>query len=152
MLISAARHRDIPALLELAESVRDSFPDYDEADCSRTFRRNIRRGSVLCIRSGATIAAALIYSPSHTAIGYLAVRHTIRRQGLGTALMRAAMESLGHTRPIYLHALRKNDEPGGSLHSFYTSLGFTPAQEETIEGIPYRRWIRRPQAMDAEHT
>lgn len=149
---SAARKQDIPALLELAESVRDSFPDYDEADSRRIFLRNITRGSVLCIHGRDTIAAALVYSPTHAAIGYLAVRPTMRRCGLGAALMRTAMAAIGRTRTIYLHTLRQNDEPGGLLHSFYTSLGFTPAQEETIEGIPYRRWIRHPQAMDAEHT
>lgn len=55
-------------------------------------------------------------------------------------------------QPIYLHALRRDDEPDGSLHPFYTSPGFIPAQEETIEGIRYQRWIRHPQAMDAAHT
>ena len=149
---SAARHRDLPALLELAESVRDSFPDYDETDCRSIFRRNIGRGSILCIRHQNTIAAALVYSPTHGAIGYLAVRHTMRRRGLGTALMQAAIAALGNSRSLYLHALRKDDAPGAALYSFYTSLGFAPAQEETLDGILYRRWIRQPQAIDAEQT
>jgi ribosomal protein S18 acetylase RimI-like enzyme len=129
--VDVATDHDLERWLEFVESVQDEFHGLDLAnDPSHraAVAKNIGRGTAVFVRSPAddAIVGAMIYSPRSRHIGWLAVGRRYRRLGIGTALVRYALEQLGATDPVDVRTFLMSDPPGPTAHEFYRSLGFRP--------------------------
>ena len=134
--IVCARPEDIPAWLGLAAEVEHLFgPMITEPGSLRALRRNIVRGTALCIREsdgppGSPLLGALLYSPepSICTIGWLAVARAYRRRGIGRALLDHVIRLTEPPVEFVVTTFGEDRPDGLPARGFYVSLGFYPAE------------------------
>lgn len=134
--IVVAQQEDISAWLELAREVEPLFgPMVREPSFLRALQKNIDRGTAFCIRQadgppGAPLMGGLLFSPKppRYTIGWLAVAHSHRRQGIGEKLVRYVL-ALAEAPAEFVVTTFGKDHPGGeAARCFYEKLGFSPAE------------------------
>jgi len=150
-----AVERDIPAWLELAGEVEPLFgPMVHDERFRRALRRNIARGSAICMRvgdgpPGSALMGGLLLSshPPKYEIGWLAVARTWRRQRVGRLLVKHALLRVRPPAELSVVTFGRGVPGGGAARAFYAQLGFAPCEpaEAGPDGQPrqvYRRTIR----------
>jgi GNAT superfamily N-acetyltransferase len=133
---------DIPAWVALAASVEDLFgPMVDDPDFLAALRRNIARGTALCVRDlqntpGAPLAGGLLLSPHPPTyeIAWLAVSRAHKGKGLGKLLVQRALETLMELPCTVEVTTFADRHPGGDARSFYEHLGFQPTDLISADG------------------
>lgn len=133
-LVCVARPADIPAWLLLARELEPLFgPMCDDPAFVAALERNIARQTALCIRSedhDAGLLAGLLYSakPPLYKLNWLGVTAAQRRNGLGQRLYAAIFQTIRAPATIEVCTFGA-DHPGGqAARSFYSKLGFVPAE------------------------
>jgi GNAT superfamily N-acetyltransferase len=132
--VDYANHADIPAWLALAAELEPLFgPMLDDPAFTAALERNIARQTALCIRSAApqaSILAGLLYSPKAPLykLNWMGVTAAQRRNGLGEQLYAAMLQTIRAPATIEVCTFGA-DHPGGpAARSFYSKLGFVPAE------------------------
>ena len=131
-----AEREDIPAWLVLAAGVEPLFgPMVDEPRFMRSLRRNIARGTALCVReggglSGAPLLGGLLYSPKPPlyTIGWLAVTGACRRQGIGRTLVEHVFELAEPPAEFVVTTFGPERDEGAPARRFYLRMGFSSAE------------------------
>jgi GNAT superfamily N-acetyltransferase len=154
--IVIAEQGDIQGWLVLAREVDPLFGQpVSESDFLPALRKNIARGTAICIRHedgppGAPVVAGLLFSPKPSVykIGWLAVTERSRRQGLGSRLVEAVIEKAVSPAELAVITFGETDPEGEPARRFYKKLGFQPAERapDGPDGSPrqyYRLRIRR---------
>lgn len=144
----AVRHAtlaDMGSWLTLTAEVEPLFgPMPDFADY---LKRGILRGTafVSCGTDGTVTGGMLLSGSGAAKINWLAVRQSASRQGLGSALVGAAIAHFGGHRDILVDTFGADNTPGLPALRLYMSLGFLPAEElpPGPEGGSRQR-LRRP--------
>jgi GNAT superfamily N-acetyltransferase len=150
-----AVERDIPAWLELAGEVEPVFgPLVHDERFRRALRRNIGRGSAICMRvgdgpPGSALMGGLLLSshPPKYEIGWLAVARTWRRQRVGRLLVKQALSRVRPPAEVSVVTFGPGVPGGGAARAFYAQLDFAPCEPAASgpHGQPrqvYRRAIR----------
>ena len=127
--VRRATAADIGSWLILTVEVEPLFgpmPDFTEH-----LKRGILRGTAY-VASGmdGTVTGGMLLSGSGPAkINWLAVRRSASRQGVGSALVSAAIAHFGPEREILVDTFGADNAPGLPALRLYTSFGFLPAGE-----------------------
>ena len=134
--VTRAHPQDVPGWLALAAEVEPLFgPMVEEPRFLRALRRNIARGTALCVRDGdgppgTLLVGGLLYSPKPPVytIGWLAVNAAHRRLGVGRALV-ACVFGLAESPAEFVVTTFGADRPEGlPARQFYARMGFDPAE------------------------
>ena len=145
--VSEGTPADVASWLELAREVEPLFgpmPDFES-----TIRRNISRGTALCVRDGdgRVLGGVLLRAAPHTQITWLAVRSSARRQGVGHALVAAALCRCLPPCDVLVDTFGEDNVEGYPARRLYESVGFVPGDylpEGPAGGSRQRFRLRRP--------
>lgn len=145
--VSEGTPADVASWLELAREVEPLFgpmPDFES-----TIRRNISRGTALCVRDGdgRVLGGVLLRAAPHTQITWLAVRSSARRQGVGHALVVAALSRWLPPCDVLVDTFGEDNVEGYPARRLYESVGFVPGDylpEGLAGGSRQRFRLRRP--------
>jgi GNAT superfamily N-acetyltransferase len=158
--IVCAELQDIPPWLVLAAEVEPLFgPLVEEPGFLRALRRNVERGTALCVRAGdgppgAPLLGGLLYSPKPPiyTIGWLAVAGTARRSGIGRALVEHVFRLAELPAEFVVTTFGADRAEGLPARRFYERMGFHPAESapDGPEGGS-RQIFRRQMLQDSIH-
>lgn len=134
MKVVSAVLGDFSAWLQLAAEVESLFgPMVHEPSFHKALQKNINRRTALCIRKedgppGQPLLGALLYSakPPQYNIGWLAVTHLSRRQGIGQKLFEHLMELIKPPAEILVTTFGQDVKKGQPARQFYLKNGFEP--------------------------
>jgi ribosomal protein S18 acetylase RimI-like enzyme len=141
MQVSEATMEDFESWLLLAAEVEELFgPMVNEPEFHQVLVRKIARGSAFCVRRadgppGTPLAGGLLLSQhsQRYGISWLVVSAAWRSNGVGKALVRAALRR-SVTYPCTLEVDTFGiDHPGARSRGFYEQLGFR-AEENLAPG------------------
>jgi ribosomal protein S18 acetylase RimI-like enzyme len=126
--VSEGTRDDVASWLELAREVEPLFglmPDFES-----TVRRNISRGTALCIRdaSGQVLGGVLLRAAPPAQITWLAVRSSARRSGVGHALVAAALRRCLPPCEVLVDTFGEDNTEGYPARRLYESFGFVPGE------------------------
>lgn len=161
-----AERADFGPWLELAAEVEPLFgPMARDPVFQRALSRNIARRTAYCIREsdgvpGSPLVAGLLVSPRPPVyrIGWLVVRKSDRRSGIGRALLEHALGQIQPPAEILVVTFGPDVQGGESARSFYQKMGFAPGEmaEPSASGAVrqvFRRWLRdEPVKVDLPST
>lgn len=125
MRISSASLGDVEPWLELAGQVESLFgpmPGFQQV-----LLRNIDRGTALVVRAAdGPLLGGLLFAQTTEAlvINWLAVASDARRRGIGTSLVRAAVERAGDLGEVRVITFGEDVEGGWAGRELYESCGF----------------------------
>jgi ribosomal protein S18 acetylase RimI-like enzyme len=127
--VSEGTQDDVASWLEIAREVGPLFgpmPDFES-----TLRRNIGRGTALCVRDpgGQVLGGMLLRAAPHTQITWLAVRSSARRQGVGHALVAEALRRYPPPCEVLVDTFGEDIIEGYPARRLYESLGFLPGED-----------------------
>lgn len=139
--VVCAQEDDEREWMALAERLRDHFPGFVTEDYRETLRRNVARGSALCVRMDRKLAGILLFSEKHGCLSYMAVAPEYRRRGVGSALVR---EMLRRTSgDIWVDTFRAGDPLGDAPRALYLKCGFEEGELLEGFGYPVQRFYRK---------
>jgi ribosomal protein S18 acetylase RimI-like enzyme len=127
--VSEGMRDDVVSWLEIVREVEPLFgpmPDFES-----TLRRNIGRGTALCVRdpSGQVLGGILLRAAPHTQITWLAVRSSARRQGVGHALVAEALRRYPRPCEVLVDTFGKDSIEGFPARRLYEAFGFSPGED-----------------------
>lgn len=131
---------DIPSWLELVERVADNFPGLVMSEYTDVLRRNIERGTALCVKDKAYIAGALLYSPRQSCLSWLAVAPEYRRQGVAAALIYEMLRCIP-AGDIHVTTFREGDDKAIAPRALYRRFGFELDELLVEFGYPVQRMV-----------
>jgi ribosomal protein S18 acetylase RimI-like enzyme len=150
--VSGGTPDDVASWLDLAREVEPLFgpmPDFES-----TIRRNISRGTALCVRDagvrdagGRVLGGMLLRAAPHTQITWLAVRSSARRRGVGRALVAAALCRCPPPCDVLVDTFGEDNVEGYPARRLYESFGFVPGEylpAGPAGGSRQRFRLRRP--------
>jgi ribosomal protein S18 acetylase RimI-like enzyme len=141
--IERATPADVDSWLEIVAAVEPWFgpmPDF-----RNTLDRSSQRDGARCVRSGAIVIGGMILSdPDAARISWLAVRESHRRLGVGSALIRAAIDEFHAADEIIVDTFGDDHPAGAPARRLYEAFGFRPAEILPIgpEGGSRQRYRR----------
>jgi ribosomal protein S18 acetylase RimI-like enzyme len=120
---------DVASWLEIVREVEPLFgpmPDFES-----TLRRNIGRGTALCVRDpGCQVLGGMLLRPApHTQITWLAVQSSARRQGVGHALVAEALRRYPPPCEVLVDSFGEDSIEGNAARRLYESFGFLPGED-----------------------
>jgi ribosomal protein S18 acetylase RimI-like enzyme len=126
--VSEGTRDDVASWLELAREVEPLFgpmPDFES-----TVRRNISRGTALCVRDtgGRVLGGVLLRAAPDAQITWLAVRSSARRRGVGHALVAAALGRCLPPCEVLVDTFGEDNIEGCPARRLYESFGFLPGE------------------------
>lgn len=136
----SAEESDIPGWMELVKLVSDNFPGLDFDDYLVTLKKNIARGSALCVKEDSNIAGILLFSTNQHCISCIAVHPEYRRHHVAETLIRK-MAELMPEGDISVTTFREGDPMGTAPRALYRKLGFQPAELLTEFDYPVQKFI-----------
>ncbi len=140
-----ANEGDVPSWLEIVREVEPLFGPMPEF--TRHLRRNIERGSALCVRTpSGGIAGGVTYRPApHFEISWLAVRAQHQSHGVGRALLAAVLHRYGEQPEVTATTFGEDVLAGQAARRLYLSAGFHAAERlPDGPGGGTRQRFRRP--------
>jgi ribosomal protein S18 acetylase RimI-like enzyme len=131
--VESATEHDMAAWLALAAEVGDLFGAdmANDADFLHALRRNIVRGTALCIRIDGSIAGAMLLNAG--SINWLAVLKRFRRRGVARALVAHAQSVHDEVRVTTFGAGHPHPDSQAS-RAFYRTMGFTMLNDDATAG------------------
>jgi ribosomal protein S18 acetylase RimI-like enzyme len=145
--VSLGTQDEVASWLEIAREVEPLFgpmPDFES-----TLRRNISRGTALCVRDpgGQVLGGMLLRAAPHTQITWLVVRSSARRRGVGHALVAEALRRYPPPCEVLVDTFGEDIIEGFPARRLYQSFGFLPGEDlpDGAEGgsrqrFRFRRW------------
>ena len=134
--------------MELVTLVRWNFPGLETRAALEEHRETVLRfmsqHRALCVVCGGKIAGVLLFSVKRNMICCLAVHPDYRRQGIGTALLQKALDSLDSARPVTVTTFREEDEMGAAPRALYRRFGFRKGKLFEELGYPVQEFVLQP--------
>ena len=140
--VETAAESDRTEWLALVRRVSENFPGLDMDEYAATLKKNISRGTALCVREGGRIIGILLYSPARHCLSGMAVDPDFRRRGIASALI-ADMLCRMPAGEVSVTTFREDDEKGKAPRALYSRLGFAPAELFTEFDYPVQRFLLR---------
>ena len=139
---------DIDSWMRLVRRVRWNFPGLETEESLEEHRQTVLKfmgkRQALCVERQGEIAGVLLFSRNRNMICCLAVSPERRRQGLASALLKAALAELDRSREITVSTFREEDEKGLAPRALYRKFGFEPAELTVEFGYPNQVFALRP--------
>lgn len=149
-MVICGERGDIGAWMELVREVSPVFPglETEEAleDHKNTVLRFMGEKRALCVKIRGKIAGVLLFSVKHNMICCLAVSPAHRKEGIGSALLAAALERLDGSRDITVSTFREGDERGIAARALYKKFGFEDGGLTEEFGYPNQILVLCPKA------
>lgn len=149
-MVICGERGDIGAWMELVREVSPVFPglETEEAleDHKNTVLRFMGEKRALCVKIRGEIAGVLLFSVKHNMICCLAVSPAHRKEGIGSALLAAALERLDGSRDITVSTFREGDERGIAARALYKKFGFEDGGLTEEFGYPNQILVLCPKA------
>jgi GNAT superfamily N-acetyltransferase len=131
-----AQPADIPAWLDLAREVEPLFgPMVDEPSFHKALQKNIARVTAFSIReadgpAGTPLVGGLLFSPKPPfyTIGWLAVKQSYQRQGIGRRLVEHVIGLVNPPAEFVVTTFGIDHPAGEPARRFYEHLGFYAAE------------------------
>jgi ribosomal protein S18 acetylase RimI-like enzyme len=147
MIVEIAAEDIIPEWLELAKELEPLFesPMAGEKSFDDFMITKISRQEAYIIKDGSTkkLLGLITISHEENHISWLGVFHKYRKSGVGTALLRYALEELDDMREVAVTTFREDNLPGIPARRLYQKFGFIDADPNYIwRGLPRSRMIK----------
>lgn len=144
MRVEPAGLEDLDGWLQLAREVEHLFgPMADSPDFQAALKQAMAGQEAFCIRSGPQgalpiLPGAVAVSKAANEVTWLAVAGGQRGQGLGKALLAAALSQLDGTRPITVQTFAPAVTEGRAARNLYLGRGFTDHRDAGLNpaGVP----------------
>ena len=141
---------DFDQWIRLAKEVEPLFgPMVKDPGFNEGLRQAISDGDTFCIRkanggNGQTLQGGIVVSRGENEILWFAVAEESRGQGIGKALLKKAIQSLDHSRPITVTTFDGSVEAGLPARKLYQTFGFNDSRPGDMNpaGIPTVIMIR----------
>lgn len=126
--VEIAKESDINEWKNLVNKYRYYFPglELEEAMsdyCNRVLRC-MSEQRALCVRVENEIVGVCLFSTEHNMITFVLVDDRFRKQGIGKAMAKEAINRLDINQPIIVKTYIKTDYRADAAWNFYISLGF----------------------------
>jgi ribosomal protein S18 acetylase RimI-like enzyme len=128
-IVKVAEKSDLERWQELLSVVKNDFYDLDLANDENHINflmKNIDRKTAVYIEEYGKIIGGVVYSTSSNHISWLGVDPQYRRKGIGTLLVKFALEKLNEKNEIKVRTFIEEHWQSKISHPFYKSLGFEP--------------------------
>ena len=135
------KQEDIPALIKLAEEMKQYFPGFVKSEFETQLKMKAENREVLVIRQQENVVGCIAFSHERKEIDFLAVAPEYRRIGIATRLLITAMSEFSVGTEISVVTYREGDSLGAEAHRFYQKFGFHNGELLTAFGYPCRRLI-----------
>ncbi|MBR2943163.1 MAG: GNAT family N-acetyltransferase [Clostridia bacterium] len=143
--VLCACEADVEPWMALVERVAWNFPGLETPERIRAHRETVLRfmaeGRALCVKRDGRIVGILLLSTKRNMICCMAVDPGCRRQGIGSALLEAALKRLDRSRDITVSTFREEDEKGIAPRALYRRFGFEPGALHNEYGYPDQQFI-----------
>jgi GNAT superfamily N-acetyltransferase len=149
-VMSMARQGDIPAWMALAEEVSDNFPGFCAEEYERTLRKNILRGSAICVKLGGEMAGVLLYSIKAKCLSCMAVSPRHRQKGVGSMLVEKMIELFPQGGEAWGTTFREDDPLGAAPRALYKKFGFVESELIMEHGYPVQKLVRNQSTASKE--
>ena len=115
-MVLYGNEKDISSWMELVNTVKREFPGLETETAieehKETVLKFMKDKRALCVKECEKIAGVLLLSKKHNMICCLAVLPEDRKQGIGSALVEAALNDLDRTKNITVSTFREGDIKG----------------------------------------
>ena len=130
-MIRLAVLSDVTAWLEIAAEVEKLFGNMvDDENFVKGITKSIDEKSALCaMHTDGSVAGIIALDIPGNEIAWLAVKHSFRGYGYGSALLNAALERLDKTKPIYVQTFSSAYSENCAARKLYTRHGFVDYKE-----------------------
>ncbi len=118
------------------------LPGLLRAGNERVLRKNILRGSALCVKLNGEIAGVLLYSLKAKCLSCMAVSPRHRRRGVGSMLMERMIELFPSGGEIRVTTFREGDSLGAAPRALYKKFGFVESELIMEHGYPMQKLVR----------
>lgn len=140
---------DIEQWMKLVHRVSWNFPGLETKksieEHSQTVLRFMNKKQALCIKCNDKIVGVILFSRKYNMICCLAVVPEYRQQGIGSLLLKNAMNELDRSKNISVSTFRENDEKGIAPRALYKKMGFKEAELIEEFGYPSQKFVLYPQ-------
>ncbi|MGI5898705.1 MAG: GNAT family N-acetyltransferase [Christensenellales bacterium] len=140
--ILAAQLGDVAAWMALADEVSKSFPGFCAQEYEKTLRKNILRGSALCVKFSGEIVGVLLYSLKAKCLSCMAVSPLHRQKGVGSLLVEKMIQSFPPDAEISVTTFREGDPLGDAPRALYGKFGFADGELIMEHGYPMQKLVR----------
>ena len=138
VIIFSAQKTDIPAILSILTSCRDSLPPLSGNGAEAILRRNVRRGSTVLARLDGRTVGVCVWSPVLRRISLLAVLPEARGAGVASALLHETLRQMPQG-DVYVETFCDGDARGRAALALYQKFGFKPDGELVGFELPMQR-------------
>lgn len=131
MAIRLVTYADLNDWLELAKEVEPLFGKMVECEgFQEGIKETVTKSSAFCvIDTNNKIGGIIAVDKSQNEILWLAVHNKHRLKGYGRRLLKAAMDSLDATKPIYVQTFSDGITEGEAARRLYEQFGFVDYKE-----------------------
>lgn len=145
MEIRFAHPQDLDAWMALAEQVRGQFPGLDTEEAMEGHKAVvldfIGRSSAICAAESGCIVGALLFSKENSALCFLAVAPSYRRQRIAEKMVSLMLPLMEEGRNITVTTYRAGDPNGAAARAFYQRLGFCEGKLTEEFGSPVQEFV-----------
>lgn len=139
---------DIEHWMKLVKRVSWNFPGLETEEGieehSQTVLEFMKKKQALCIKRGSEIAGVILFSRNQNMICCLAVAPEYRQQGIGSLLLKKALDELDRSKDISVSTFREDDEKGIAPRALYKKYGFKEAELVEEFGYPNQKFVLYP--------
>ena len=147
-MVLYGNEKDISSWMELVNTVKREFPGLETETAieehKETVLKFMKDKRALCVKECEKIAGVLLLSKKHNMICCLAVLPEDRKQGIGSALVEAALNDLDRTKNITVSTFREGDIKGIAPRRLYKKYGFTEGELTEEFGYPNQVFVLSP--------
>lgn len=146
-MVTYGCENDIQSWMDLVRKVSWNFPglktEEDIVEHNKTVLRFMGEHRALCVKEKDIVIGVLLFSTKYNMICCLAVMPEYRNRGIGSELLRNALDKLDSSKDIIVTTFREEDEKGKAPRALYKKFGFS--EDELIEefGYPNQRFVLR---------
>lgn len=131
MAIRLVTYEDLDDWLKLAKEVEPLFGNMVGCDeFTQGIKESISKSSAFCvIDTNNKIGGIIAVDKSQNEIAWLAIHNKHRSKGYGRRLLKAAMDSLDTTKPVYVQTFSVGITEGEAARRLYEQFGFIDYKE-----------------------
>jgi len=137
-ILSNARLEDLEDWMRMVSAIQSDFPGFAYDPYKNIVRKNIQRGTALCVRLNHRIVGVMLYSPNSKHLSFVGVDPMYRKQGIASMMMDELLMRLDDIQVI---TYRSRDKRGQAARKLYKKYGFVESELVEVYGYPQQKMI-----------